>query len=168
MDPYTENIKIYQLTEDNNMWKIKIWSFHNPISCKQSIKSVKYVLEVDHIPRMSCTVNLIWPNADHQVNQFLKDFGCKALLSKVVLPEMNDIESQAVVNNLTSVKENECVKDMIERFASDTHDRGIIIFDDIFFLALCPIHYDDPTILKPDLKPFRWFANFIENRTQKH
>ena len=131
MDPATENIKIYQRTNDNKTWKMKVCSIHTPISCEQSVNSVSYVLEEDRVSRMSWTVNFIWPNNDHGFNHFLKDFGCKALLSKVVLPGMNEKESQAVVNNLVGINKNECVKDIIERFASDMHDRGIIILEDM-------------------------------------
>lgn len=167
MDPVTENIKIYQRTKDNKTWKMKVCSIHTPISCEQSVNSVSYVLEEDRVPRMSWTVNFIWPNNDHGFNQFLKDFGCKALLSKVVLPGMNEKESQAVVNNLAGVNENECVNDMIERFATDMHNRGIIILEDIFFQTPCSIHANDPTTLKPDLEPFRWFDHLVEKMIQQ-
>ena len=168
MEPITEYITIYKRTEDNKKWKMKIWAFHTPISEKQSVISVQFVLEIDLVSRLSWKVNLIWPNDYHGFNQFIKKFGCKALLTKLVLSEMNEKDSQAIVNNVAGVKENESVQDMIDRFAAEMQARAIIILDDIFFLSFCPIHDEDPTTLEPDLKPFRWFANFIEKRIQKH
>ena len=63
------------------------------------------------------------------------------------------------------LKRYDCVK---EHFAADMQDRAIIILDDIFFLAPCPIHNNDSTTLEPDLKPLRWFAYGIEKLIQKH
>ena len=59
------------------------------------------------------------------------------------------------------------VKDMIERFATNMHDRGIIILDDVFFQTSCFFHVHQTMSVTPDLKPFRWFDNIKEKMRQR-